>query len=158
MFRWYQRAKICYAYLSDVFRARREADTMASLAQSRWFTRGWTLQELVAPCEVIFFSAEWERLGTRTDLSELISSITRIDRAYLIGRDLQQASIAQRMSWAARRKTSRIEDMAYCLVSIRECESNGRLARWLASCRDRRFASSPLLYTYSSWHRLGNDR
>ncbi|KAL8388029.1 hypothetical protein RB595_009504 [Gaeumannomyces hyphopodioides] len=113
MFSWYRDADVCYAYLVDV--------PGAPLAQSRWFTRGWTLQELIAPFETIFFSGEWQRIGTKRCLSfcDQLAAITSIDRQVLLG-SVQPAdvSVANRMRWAARRKTRRREDVAYCLMGI----------------------------------------
>jgi len=94
------------------------AEASAQFAKSRWFTRGWTLQELLAPPVVRFYSAHWVFLGSRDVLGSQITDITRIDRDFLQGRDLRLASIAQRMSWAALRETSRREDIAYCLLGI----------------------------------------
>ncbi|GAW25691.1 putative vegetative incompatibility protein HET-E-1 [Rosellinia necatrix] len=113
MFQWYHSAAVCYAYLFDV-----QDDIGLNLARSYWVTRGWTLQELIAPNEVIFFSSEWQVLGTRSALSAQISTITRIQEPFLLGQSLNEASIAQRMSWAAGRDTSREEDEAYCLLGI----------------------------------------
>ncbi|KAL4953709.1 hypothetical protein BDW69DRAFT_184217 [Aspergillus filifer] len=94
-------------------------NTMEGLTSCRWFTRGWALQELLAPADVLFFSRNWVALGSKTDLCEPISNITGIDIVYLCGyRDLESASIAQRMSWAANRETTRPEDIAYCLLGI----------------------------------------
>ncbi|KAM5341746.1 hypothetical protein ACJ41O_014777 [Fusarium nematophilum] len=112
MYRWYQEATICYGYLADV-------SSPAELPSSRWFTRGWTLQELIAPSEMIFFNRDWEVLGTKESLNQTISACTGIPEAILSGGDdLETASIAQRMSWAAERKTTRTEDRAYCLLGI----------------------------------------
>ncbi|KAI8633845.1 heterokaryon incompatibility protein-domain-containing protein [Xylariaceae sp. FL1651] len=118
MFRWYSSATICYAYLYDVPQLSQLAEIESAIRTSYWVTRGWTLQELIAPCNVVFYSNDWHALGTRSELSASLASITRIDEAYLTGRNLEQASIAQRMSWAARRTTSREEDQAYCLLGI----------------------------------------
>lgn len=85
---------------------------------SKWFTRGWTLQELLAPTTVLFFSVNWTPLGSRETLSQAITEVTGIEDEYLCGRDLRHASIAKRMSWAAHRETARIEDIAYCLLGI----------------------------------------
>ncbi|KAI0188879.1 heterokaryon incompatibility protein-domain-containing protein [Xylaria flabelliformis] len=113
MFQWYQNAAICYAYLNDV------VDNIESnLAGCRWVTRGWTLQELIAPREVVFYSSGWHALGTRSKLSAHLAIVTGIDETFLAGKRLEYASIAQRMSWAAKRTTSRDEDMAYCLLGI----------------------------------------
>ncbi|RYP87456.1 hypothetical protein DL770_004794 [Monosporascus sp. CRB-9-2] len=115
MFRWYRNAEICYAYLSDVSSA---SAVHKKLKRSRWFTRGWTLQELIAPAEVIFYSMDWDHIGTKSELSASISSITKIDASFLDNRKILSASVAQRMSWAAHRETSRTEDIAYCLLGI----------------------------------------
>lgn len=88
-------------------------------AKSRWFTRGWTLQELLASADLYFFSNEWGQLGTIDMLATIISQITRIDTAYLLRKKaLDCASIAKRMSWASKRTTTRVEDAAYCLLGI----------------------------------------
>ncbi|KAI1762379.1 heterokaryon incompatibility protein-domain-containing protein [Hypoxylon sp. FL1150] len=118
MFRWYKDAAICYAYLADVAKNLRLSTIEKKLRKSRWFTRGWTLQELIAPAEVVFYSMDWHQVGTKSELAACISDITQIDQIYLSGADVQQASIAQRMSWAANRETSRDEDVAYCLLGI----------------------------------------
>jgi hypothetical protein len=139
MFRWYAESAVCYAYLSDVHYSTSQEnevrddeipqdnneisnDLDEQLAKSKWFTRGWTLQELVAPKQVIFFSFDWTRLGTRHDWLDEISSLTNIHSRALTG-ELEQiahCSIAQRMSWTSNRKTTRKEDMAYCLLGIFE--------------------------------------
>jgi hypothetical protein len=112
MYCWYQEADVCYSYLADV-------PSKAIFSSSRWFTRGWTLQELIAPSTVIFLDEEWEELGTKLSLQQDISDCTGIPVGILLGDDdLETLSIAQRMSWAAKRKTSRIEDRAYCLLGI----------------------------------------
>jgi hypothetical protein len=118
MFRWYKQAEVCYAYLSDVWYSSNERELNSQLSKSRWFTRGWTLQELIAPKVVVFYSEDWRPLGTRSELCKTISSITRIEPEYLNGMDLEFASVAKRMSWAARRETSRTEDVAYSLLGI----------------------------------------
>ncbi|KAL4791508.1 HET-domain-containing protein [Aspergillus venezuelensis] len=112
MFAWYQDTQTCYVYLSDV-------ESGEDLSSCRWFTRGWALQELIAPADVLFFSRNWMALGSKTDLCEPISNITGIDIEYLCGyRDFESASIAQRMSWATNQETTRPEDIAYCLLGI----------------------------------------
>ena len=89
------------------------------LSKSRWFTRGWTLQELLAPSKVVFFTAGWTVLGDKTGLSNWIADITRIHIGALKDRStILRYSIAQRMSWAATRETTRLEDIAYCLLGI----------------------------------------
>lgn len=117
MYLWYKDAVICYAYLTDIafHRTRFHAD----ITSSRWFTRGWTLQELLAPRYLKFFSQEWQYLGTKNDYSKAIYQRTKIEVEFLLGtRQLGTASIAKRMSWSARRKTTRPEDLAYCMMGI----------------------------------------
>lgn len=138
MFRWYEGASICYAYLEDVTESNdreRSIDAYGipselwaannvdekSLAASRWFTRGWTLQELIAPMHLTFYGKGWVRLGTREGLKKQIADITRIDQTALGGHlkpHLRSFSVAQRMSWAANRITTRPEDTAYSLLGL----------------------------------------
>lgn len=132
MYQWYQNAGICYAFLSDVSVTGNAgiSEQGALIRKSRWFTRGWTLQELIAPNDVQFYSAEWNLLGSKVGLLEpsavsnilgpgMLGEITGIDERVLDGgMDLQEASVATRMSWAARRNTTRVEYRAYCLLGI----------------------------------------
>ncbi|KAF2998222.1 hypothetical protein E8E13_005402 [Curvularia kusanoi] len=132
MYRWYQEAEICFAYLEgaspDLF-VSKQPHTV------RWFTRGWTLQELLAPREVAFFGSEWFFLGTRTEHAAALSEMTGIHAEALQrpperstkrrGTDftttykpIPSFSIAKRMSWAAKRITTRSEDLAYCLLGL----------------------------------------
>ncbi|KAE9379502.1 HET-domain-containing protein, partial [Stipitochalara longipes BDJ] len=115
MFKWYQNAAECYVFLSDlpVGMSVRE-----NLSACRWFTRGWTLQELIAPKEVLFYDNMWNYIGTRKDFLYRISYITNINEDALLGASPETFSVATRMSWAARRETTRIEDIAYCLLGI----------------------------------------
>jgi ankyrin repeat protein len=111
MYRWYQQAKVCYVFLEDV--------PARLFPESRWFTRGWTLQELIAPDTVVFLNRDWAEIGTRDTLQREISECTGIPLTILSGVDeLGAFSVAQRMSWASRRQTSRIEDRAYSLLGI----------------------------------------
>jgi hypothetical protein len=124
MFRWYQNAKKCYVYLSDVEYNTLGADSESSrrwkpaFRKSRWFSRGWTLQELLAPASVEFFSKEGERLGDKRSLEHTIREITGIPIKALSGSQLLEFSVAERFSWAANRQTKREEDEAYCLLGI----------------------------------------
>ncbi|KAH8163773.1 hypothetical protein CIB48_g4466 [Xylaria polymorpha] len=125
MYAWYRDSAVCYAYLEDVdmgVPAQVEHGGGAKsvpFEKSRWFTRGWTLQELLAPEKVVFFDRKWKVMGDRKDLAESISKITRIHIGALHDRNtVPQYSIAQRMSWAAGRVTTRDEDIAYCLLGI----------------------------------------
>ena len=132
MFRWYRQSELCYVYLADVSTnlAKEPADLgIVQFSNSRWFTRGWTLQELLAPEGVIFFATDWKFFGTKTKekptsryahrlLDSVIAQATGIDLEALQFGDFRTSSIATRMSWASRRQITRIEDMAYCLLGI----------------------------------------
>ncbi|KIN08755.1 hypothetical protein OIDMADRAFT_69002, partial [Oidiodendron maius Zn] len=119
MYQWYKDSAICYAYLSDQpFYAEDGMQYSSSPSFSRWFSRGWTLQELLAPAKLQFFDKSWNSIGMKEDHMNVISVITNIDLFALNGGDLRRLSIARRMSWAANRQTTRIEDMAYCLLGI----------------------------------------
>ena len=124
MFRWYQRAKKCYAYLSDV-EIPDEVDGQVfqmpwktALRQSRWFTRGWTLQELLAPRTVEFFSKEGRLLGSRMSLEQDIYEVTKVPVEALRGQRLSEFSVEERMRWAADRITTLEEDGVYCLLGV----------------------------------------
>jgi hypothetical protein len=115
MYNWYARAEVCYAYLSDL----KATAPLDDLHKCRWFERGWTLQELIAPKIMVFFDKAWNKRGTKEDLVERLSQITGIDEDILLHRrPLSSVSVAQKMSWAAGRQTTRIEDTAYCLLGI----------------------------------------
>ncbi|KAK4073171.1 uncharacterized protein Triagg1_5451 [Trichoderma aggressivum f. europaeum] len=120
MFRWYRDAAICYAYLEDApDDMKLPITSSSSIKHCRWFTRGWTLQELLAPKEVVFFGAKWTKIGRKTELKEIVEQITGIPCAILTGDiRLDQTSVANRMNWAAKRETTREEDIAYCLMGI----------------------------------------
>lgn len=138
MWNWYKRAKWCVAYLFDVRTENLDMrvegwEIRRQIRSSEWFRRGWTLQELLAPQKVVFYSREWTYLGSKTaDVSDtlgplrdplhfanLIEKATAIDSRILTGeKPVQWASVAQRMSWASRRSTSRPEDAAYCLLGL----------------------------------------
>ncbi|KAK2606051.1 hypothetical protein QQS21_003569 [Conoideocrella luteorostrata] len=116
MFRWYKASAFCCAFLSDV---QGEADHLGpDFNTARWFTRGFTLQELLAPTDVQFFDAVWQFIGSKKTLAKRIASITRIPEELLSDGRFQAASIAQKLSWASGRQTTRTEDIAYCLLGI----------------------------------------
>ncbi|ETS88205.1 hypothetical protein PFICI_02033 [Pestalotiopsis fici W106-1] len=113
MFKWYQQSVVCYAYLEDF----ESNDTF--FAECRWFTRGWTLQELLAPTTVEFYDKSWNFRGIKQELVDPISAITHIPKEVLQGRwSLESCSVASRMSWAAGRETTRPEDIAYSLLGL----------------------------------------
>lgn len=125
MFRYYERAAKCYVYLSDVQVPDEATDAQAfrikwedAFRQSRWFTRGWTLQELLAPHAVEFFSKDGKRLGSKISLEQEVHGITQIPVAALRRQSLAGFSVEERMSWAARRTTTFKEDEVYCLLGI----------------------------------------
>ena len=114
MYKWYRRAAFCCVYLVDVM-------TISSFTASKWFTRGWTLQELLAPFPVVFVNRDWYALGTKDSLCDLIFVASGIPKDFISGyREPYEATIAERFSWASRRETSRVEDEAYCLLGIFE--------------------------------------
>jgi hypothetical protein len=126
MFNWYRSSSVCFVYLVDVY-TRPESGTGAGLAggdwedgfcSARWFTRGWCLQELLAPRNLHFFDSSWTHIGTKMSLHRYIHNITGISEDELFAEDLSTISVARRMSWAARRETTRTEDIAYCLLGI----------------------------------------
>ncbi|KAK4183893.1 heterokaryon incompatibility protein-domain-containing protein [Podospora australis] len=163
MYRWYQEAHICYAYMDDVTLDAQQnlppSDTSSAASghsipkrevgrpntpsmtgkplfhsipsilrdydklprtfeNSRWFTRGWTLQELIAPPLVEFYAHDWQEIGTKYSLRNVIAKVTGIDIRVLEGADPTTCHVAERMSWAANRQTTRVEDAAYCLLGI----------------------------------------
>ncbi len=122
MFRWYQNSAVCYAFLSDVGHVESHDTENAVLRSSRWFTRGWTLQELIAPSDVLFYNKEWKLIGRKREdihFQALLSDITGIEVELLNGTlGLDEFSIATRMKWASERRTTRLEDIAYCLMGI----------------------------------------
>jgi Heterokaryon incompatibility protein (HET) len=114
MYRYYRNAQVCYAYLYDV-PAKSSSESLNAFCKSDWFTRGWTLQELLAPRTVVFYDHDWIEIGTKSSLQDDISRITGIKRPF---HTIQNASVAEKMSWASSRKTQRVEDIAYCLLGL----------------------------------------
>jgi hypothetical protein len=130
MFRWYQDAAVCYVYLSDVSKEGTDAPKYswevskdlifnhASWEESKWFKRGWTLQELLAPKFVEFYSADREYLGDRTCQTSKIYKVTKIHGDALRGRALSRFSVNERLKWAEWRQVTREEDTAYSLLGL----------------------------------------
>jgi Heterokaryon incompatibility protein (HET) len=122
MFRWYHNATKCYVYLEDVWtNGYNQMDQFPwepAFRRSRWFTRGWTLQELIAPALVEFFSSEGQLLGNKQSLERQLHEITGIKVEALKGHDLSEFSVDERFSWADNRETKREEDKAYSLLGI----------------------------------------
>lgn len=127
MFQWYRRAAVCYVHLADLAEPRRAdwADeggepqgwTKDFLA-CRWFTRGWTLQELIAPLNLVFYTHDWRPVATKKELCQTIARYTGIASPVLMGANFRLLLVGERMRWAAGRTTTRVEDMAYCLLGI----------------------------------------
>jgi hypothetical protein len=118
MFAWYEQAEVCLAYLEDVESGSGFGE---SFKESEWFTRAWTLQELIAPQHVHFFGSDWIRVGAKDSLADVIEQITAVPIYVLERRDrhpLSGYSIAERMSWAANRLATRTEDVAYSLLGL----------------------------------------
>lgn len=119
MFEYYRRSAVCFAYLDDVSLGPHRDLNASDFIASQWFTRGWTLQELLAPRNLKFYDVRWQELGRRADLSHLVTSATGIPRPYIEGLALiHSASISERMSWVSNRITTRLEDIAYCMLGI----------------------------------------
>ncbi|KAI5921122.1 heterokaryon incompatibility protein-domain-containing protein [Camillea tinctor] len=134
MFRWYLSSAVCYAYLSDWPQLSKVDNSDKKLEEKfggcRWFTRGWTLQELIAPPNLRFYADQsfttdqsscWQLIGDKKHLLSILEKVTKIPQHVLGLEDpvvLSRCTIAARMSWAAGRKTTREEDMAYCLMGL----------------------------------------
>jgi hypothetical protein len=112
MYSWYRNANTCYAYLRDV-------GPQIGWESSEWWRRGWTLQELIASTHVVFYNQHWQKIGTKADLAPRIERITSIPKEVLLNERLcLQYCVAQKMSWAAGRHTTCIEDRAYSLLGL----------------------------------------
>ncbi|KAI2777450.1 HET-domain-containing protein [Daldinia loculata] len=146
MFQWYKRSMVCYIYLADVSAEDDPYELSSEFRRSRWFTRGWTLQETLAPMELVFFDKTWnqiqvgrliraansyrgqnssalpsqEKYLNRLGLLTLLSDITNIPKKALDTGDFSKFCAAARLAWAANRKTTRVEDVAYSLLGLLE--------------------------------------
>ncbi|KZM18765.1 uncharacterized protein EKO05_0006642 [Ascochyta rabiei] len=121
MYNWYWQAEICYAYLQDVQHPINSelGPFHSDFVKSRWFRRGWTLQELLAPPSVVFFDQDWRRFGTKHDMYMIIKRASGIDERHIRHREtVYDASIGTIFSWASKRETKRPEDVAYCLLGF----------------------------------------
>lgn len=115
MFRWYKESKCCFTYLQDVG----EGPDLYDLSKSDWFKRGWTLQELLAPRDMVFFNSNWIRIGTKAELIDQLHGVTSVPNEVLEEPEcISYYCMAQRMSWASKRITTRGEDIAYCLMGL----------------------------------------
>lgn len=143
MYKWYQNAQIAYAYLYDVTSIHQfhsdshskwgghggpatrggsapfDSKFLQDFYFSEWFTRSWTLQELIAPSVMKFYNSDWQIIGTKLSLCGALSYATSIPSKLIKNESvLDDYAIAQRMSWAAQRKATRVEDIAYSLMGI----------------------------------------
>lgn len=140
MFRWYRNAARCYVYMADVELAEENASSLQPqweilFKASRWFTRGWTLQELLAPAKVEFFSSSWQRIGNKDSLRLPINEVTDIAIQALLGSPMSRFTVAERKKWAAKRVTKIEEDEAYCMlgifgISMATRYGEGRVSAW----------------------------
>ncbi|KAI1268283.1 HET-domain-containing protein [Xylariaceae sp. FL1019] len=121
MFRWYEQSTVCYAYISDKTLptdATRDCFE-ALLRRCRWATRGWTLQELLAPRNMVFYDSEWDVIGDKFSLARELEWTTGIDAGFIdTTLPLSAATVAEKMAWASQRRTTRAEDESYCLLGI----------------------------------------
>ncbi|RPD75562.1 hypothetical protein L226DRAFT_612584 [Lentinus tigrinus ALCF2SS1-7] len=119
MYEWYAQADVCYVYMWDVTSMEDPRMGVSTFRRSRWFTRSWTLQELIAPSNVVFLSKRWEVLGTKESFVDLVEEITAVPADVLLHRTpLDSISVARRMSWAAPRRATLVEDEAYSLLGL----------------------------------------
>ena len=124
MYRWYENSSICYAYLHDLpgssFPTARNDERYAkSNGWPEWFSRGWTLQEMMASRDVQFFNKDWHPIGDKRTLAPTLQTITRVPQDILKeGLSSNRPCVAQIMSWAADRTTTRVEDRAYSLMGL----------------------------------------
>ncbi|EFQ94723.1 hypothetical protein CFE70_001130 [Pyrenophora teres f. teres 0-1] len=119
MFTWYKSSSFCVVYLESVYRQCRSGEEFqTALQDSKWARRGWTLQELIAPISVKFYDGDWVYICTKDEWARHIAAVTGISEIILLTGDLDEASVAQKMSWAATRQTTRKEDKAYSLMGL----------------------------------------
>ncbi|KAI0487382.1 heterokaryon incompatibility protein-domain-containing protein [Xylaria cf. heliscus] len=130
MFKWYGNAQVCYVYLVDVLWKEGSGESYSNFRNSKWFTRGWTLQELIAPAYLKFFDKTWSimfdldwRVAPVTTVARMIEEITGIKLWFTyqtrnINAYLKKVPVATKLSWASGRHTARVEDMAYCLLGL----------------------------------------
>ncbi|KAI1858339.1 uncharacterized protein JN550_012789 [Neoarthrinium moseri] len=119
MFQWYKGSQTCFVYLEDVSAEDLPSAADSSFRRSRWFTRGWTLQELLAPKRVLFYDCDWRFIGIRMNMRDLIAEITGIKERFI--EDAKgdfHAGVAEKLCWASHRRTTRREDEAYCLMGL----------------------------------------
>ncbi|EJF60769.1 HET-domain-containing protein [Dichomitus squalens LYAD-421 SS1] len=163
MYRYYALAAVCYAYLADVPSDGFSDDLKAPFAKSKWHKRGWTLQELIAATVVEFISADWRKLGTKMEHAGLLSRITKIPaEVLLMEQPVRRYSIAQRMSWAYKRETMRVEDRAYSLMGIFAVNMTtiyGKGERAFQRLQEEIMKQSidPSLFAWGAFHRITDN-
>jgi len=121
MYKWYENSSVCFAYLQDVQGEIQSDESFqtSGFDTSCWFSRGWTLQELIAPRSVEFYNSDWIQIGDKKSMAKQLSSITAIDESVILGTSpVRACSVANIMSWASLRVTTRTEDIAYCLLGL----------------------------------------
>ncbi|KIM67914.1 hypothetical protein SCLCIDRAFT_60339, partial [Scleroderma citrinum Foug A] len=154
MYRWYENAKVCYAYLHDV------PDPW--FPTTKWFSRGWTLQELIAPDNVQFFNKDWQCIGDKRTLAPTLQNITGVPEHILVdGLHGNRPCVAQIMSWAARRKTTRVEDRAYSLmgllgVNMPMLYGEGKKAFHRLQLEIIRASNDQSIFAWYCWQRTGS--
>jgi hypothetical protein len=163
MFRWYAESAVCYVYLSDVRKSQHgssAADLSDAIRRSRWFTRGWTLQELLAPSTLTFFDCDGICLGDKSSLLWEIHEATGIDVEALEGGPLHTYHEGQRMQWAANRETTKVEDRAYCLQGILGIVMSPLYGEGFDEAMDRleRKVKKSIQSESQSWHRPCKSR
>ena len=158
MYAWYATAQVCYTYLIDVPLQDNHRSESSRFRQSVWFTRGWTLQELIAPFEVIILSQDWNVIGSKRDLVDLIEEITGISADALLHKiSLDRFSVAQRLSWASKRVTTRVEDEAYSLLGIFDINMStlyGEGARAFRRLQEEIMQRIPDQSLFAAWSRM----
>ncbi|KAI2639483.1 heterokaryon incompatibility protein-domain-containing protein [Hypomontagnella submonticulosa] len=162
MFHYYRNAQVCYTYLADVPGDDNPYEAGSAFRRCSWFSRGWTLQELVAPLYVSFFDQDWNEIGTKSSLQAVIREITGIPSQVLLMNSGGVISIAERMIWAEDRETSEPEDKAYCMMGLLgvkmpvrygegEETASKRLAEQIAKLQGS--SRDPSSFNVSSWMR-----
>lgn len=126
MYRWYHEAQVCYAYLFDFHKCNVDLwnpwksdwspNERRAFGESRWFSRSWTLQELLAPENIHSYDKDWRYFGSKSSLKAQISLVTGNQQEHMT--DIHSASVAQKMSWASGRQTRKVEDISYSLMSV----------------------------------------
>ncbi|KAH7076176.1 heterokaryon incompatibility protein-domain-containing protein [Paraphoma chrysanthemicola] len=116
MFAWYKHAAVCLVYLEDLAH---DVAFDTGFVRCKWRTRGWTLQELIAPQFVEFYDQNWTLRTTKIAAKTVLTARTGVSEDVLLDSALlARLPVARRMSWVSHRQTTRIEDMAYCMLGI----------------------------------------